>query len=204
MGFFIGKNAYITNLAAFTQFVRKKLQNDKTTVPDFQISIDGVGDTKDATQSKALVVICAAEDISNLRDNLLHHFSLPSAFPFMPFKAMHLLSSESQKAYYHRQRQDTHGADLVEVPIPNFDALDTPSMHPTSMSLREYAFNISSEAFPIQPTLIMAQRLKKPFFALLELLKTLQRKRLHLGYTNTCEVPFYDRQIVNVAPRPSI
>ncbi len=68
----------------------------------------------------------------------------------MPFKAMHLLSPELQKAYYHRQRQDTHGPDLVEVPIPNFDQLDSPSHHPSKISLREYAFQMSNEKVPIK------------------------------------------------------
>ena len=122
----------------------------------------------------------------------------------MPFKAMYLLSSDSQKAYYHQQRQDTHGADLVEVLIPNFDALDTPSMHPTSMSLWEYALNISSEGFPISLNINNGTKTQDTLFASLELLKTLQRKRLHLGCRSTCKLLLNGRQIVNVAPRPSI
>ncbi len=150
VGLFIGKNAYVTNLGAFTNFVHKKLSQDRAEVPDFQISIDGVGDTKDSTRSKALVVICAAEDISILRDNLLQHFSLKTAFPFMPFKAMHLLPPEIQRTYYHRQRQDTHGSDLIEIPIPGFDGLDLPSNHPSSMTLRNYVFSMSSDTIPIR------------------------------------------------------
>jgi hypothetical protein len=150
VGFFIGKNAYITNLAAFQSFVVKILKSNHSQVPDFQISVDGVGDTKDSTRSKALILICAAEDISILRESLLTSFSLNSAFPFIPFKAMHHLSPEIQRAYYHRQRQETHGADLVEIPLPNFDGLDLPSNHPSLMSLQEYAFTMTKDKIPIR------------------------------------------------------
>jgi hypothetical protein len=63
---------------------------------------------------------------------------------------MHLLSPEIQRAYYHRQRQDTHGADLVKVTIPNFYGLDTPSNHVSSISLREYVFSMSLDKSPIK------------------------------------------------------
>ena len=140
VGFFIGKCAHITNIQAFYLFV-KKLLSQNCPCPDFQISTDGVGDVKDSTRSRALVIICAAEDVPSIRENLLATFPINSAYPFLPFKAMHNLPADIQRSYYHRQKHETNGQHLVEIPIPNFDALDDHTISP--ITLREFAFSLS-------------------------------------------------------------
>ncbi len=143
VGFFIGKSCHITNLNSFYSFVLHQLSKTNMIVPDFQINPDGIGDPKDNTRSKALVIISASADVPTLCEQLLETFSLDSAFPFMPFKIMHNLSLDSQRTYYYRQKQETIGPDLVEISLPDFDDLDTPSDDPNSGTLREYVFSLT-------------------------------------------------------------
>ncbi len=140
VGFFIGKCAHITNIHAFHLFVTKLLPKT-CPCPDFQLSIDGVGDIKYSTRSRALVIICAAEDVLSIRETLVDTFPIDAGYPFLPFKAMHNLTADIQHSYYHCQKQETTGKHLVEIPIPHFDALDDCNRSP--ITLREFAFSLS-------------------------------------------------------------
>ena len=64
---------------------------------------------------------------------------------------MHNLSVAYQRAYYHRQKQETHGNQLVEIPLPNFEDLDVPSSNSTTpLTLCKFAFSLSKPPHSIR------------------------------------------------------
>ncbi len=80
---FLEKYAAITNLANFQSFVKHCLALNQKNVIEFQLNHDSIGDVKNATQSRAIVLICASNNMSSyIRDScLMQLFPLFSPYP---------------------------------------------------------------------------------------------------------------------------
>jgi hypothetical protein len=143
-GFFLGKSPHITNIPAFTTWVKDRLGNFSNSCPEFQLNVEGIGRYKDiSTKSRAIVVICSQSNISALRLLLDRAFHSQSNYPFTPFPVMYSLDIPTQTALYKAQKSRILGPEMMEFEIPTFSDLDTKVLiNSNPLSLRDACFDL--------------------------------------------------------------
>jgi hypothetical protein len=143
VGFFFGKCPHITNITAFSRWIKSRIATTETECPEFQLNIEIIGRHKDpSTRTRAIVVICSRQDVRQLRDLLDKEFHAKSNFPFSPFQVMYTLDARTQSALYKAHKSRTFGPDMIEVTIPGFHELDT-SPQSGNKSLRDMCFELA-------------------------------------------------------------
>ena len=127
MDFFLGKGAPITNVAAFSNWIKSRLSKYAEDVPAFQLIIEGIGHHKGpSTKTRAIVVICLINNLGTIRHLLDLVFHSHSNFPCTPFQVMYTLDAPTQTAVYKTHKSRIYGQDALEIVIPDFHDLDTP------------------------------------------------------------------------------
>ncbi len=114
-GFFLGKCPHLTNLAAFTNWVKTHVSQYSTDCPNFQLNAEVIARFKDpTTKSRAIVVICAREKVDHLKELFDTAFLPRSNFPFTPFRVMYMLDARTQSALYKTHKSKIYGPDMME------------------------------------------------------------------------------------------
>ena len=143
-GFFLGKAPHLTNLTVFTKWVIKRVTDNTGSCPEFQVNVEVIGRYKDpSTRCRAIVVTCSRKDADNLKTTLDSVFHSRSNFPFTPFRVMNTLDARTQNALYHTHKARIQGSEIIEICVPDFHDLDTPTGK-NHISLRDMCFDMTN------------------------------------------------------------
>jgi len=129
IGILIGKAPRITSLPDLKTTIQILYSSHNTdtqnTLPPFQLSIDGIGNLKDQTRTRAVTFTCAKLHARLLTSILQTIFTATTNYQFVSFQVLYSLTKETQINILRQHQSRTYGKTMIDVTLPDFNALST-------------------------------------------------------------------------------